>query len=115
MVRALTLPTLTGMWREWGFTNEDGTGLKVYGEPTICFGVNKFGKEMIEQCKYDFQLMKQPYLFLNIDLGQSGVGGTTSWGKKSYPREEYRLKNKPYQYSYTIAPVGGENIAVSLR
>ena len=101
--------------RWFSLTNEDGTGLKVYGEPSICFGVNKFGKEMIEQCKYDFQLMKQPYLFLNIDLGQSGVGGTTSWGKKSYPREEYRLKNKPYQYSYTIVPVGGENIAVSLR
>ncbi|TRX59173.1 DUF4981 domain-containing protein [Fulvivirga sp. M361] len=96
--------------RWFSLTNREGAGLKVYGDPLIAFGVNHYGKEMIEQCRYDFQLMKQPYLFLNIDLGQSGVGGTTSWGKKSYPRDEYRLKNQGYQYTYTIAPVSSKNV-----
>lgn len=40
--------------------------------------------------------------FLNIDLGQRGLGGDTSWGTS--PHEAYRLyPGKHYGYSFTIS------------
>ena len=38
----------------------------------------------------------------NVDLGQMGVGGDTSWGAKTHP--EYTLPAKPYSYSFRLRP-----------
>ena len=42
-------------------------------------------------------------VFLYIDLAQRGLGGDNSWG--AGPHSPYRLKDKSYSYSYTIAPL----------
>jgi hypothetical protein len=60
----------------------------------------------MEHSDYSFQLTRQPAVYLNIDLGQMGVGGTTSWGMDAFPLENYRIKNKNYQLRYRIEPVG---------
>ncbi len=39
---------------------------------------------------------------VNIDYGQMGVGGDTSWGALTHP--QYRLTEKSYQYSFWIIP-----------
>ena len=38
---------------------------------------------------------------LNIDLGQMGVGGDDSWGKRTL--QKYSLNKKSYRYSFTIS------------
>jgi beta-galactosidase len=39
----------------------------------------------------------------NIDYGQMGVGGDTSWGRRVHP--EYTLSaNRKYRYTFTIEP-----------
>ncbi len=40
---------------------------------------------------------------LNIDLGQMGVGGDDSWGKRTLQR--YSLNRQSYEYGFTIRPV----------
>jgi beta-galactosidase len=39
---------------------------------------------------------------LNIDLGQMGVGGDDSWGKRTL--QEYSLNMQSYDYGFTIKP-----------
>jgi beta-galactosidase len=43
---------------------------------------------------------------VNIDLGQMGVGGDDSWGKKTLQR--YMLNERSYRYGFTIVPLRSE-------
>lgn len=40
---------------------------------------------------------------INIDYKQMGVGGDNSWG--AWTHDEYRLREKEYQYSFRICPL----------
>lgn len=42
---------------------------------------------------------------LNIDLVQTGVGGTDSWSQRARPYDEYRLMAKNYSYDFWMIPV----------
>ena len=42
---------------------------------------------------------------LNVDLAQTGVGGTDTWSKRSVPYDKYRLWGKNYSYSFWFIPV----------
>ncbi|MCT4648239.1 MAG: DUF4981 domain-containing protein [Carboxylicivirga sp.] len=90
--------------RWFSIEDDKGYGIKVIGEPLISFGASHYLREDIEIADYSFKLVRQPNVFLNIDLKQMGIGGTTSWGGKAYPREKYRMYNQPLSFSYTIVP-----------
>lgn len=49
------------------------------------------------------ELKKQNYIFLNVDLKQSGLAGIDSWS--SMPLEKYRIPFSIHQYSYWILPI----------
>jgi beta-galactosidase len=42
-------------------------------------------------------------VFLNIDLGQCGVGGDNSWG--AWTHKPYRFEDKEYKYGYVLSPI----------
>ena len=42
---------------------------------------------------------------LNLDLVQTGGGGTDSWSQRARPYDPYRLLEKRYTYSFTISPL----------
>ena len=42
---------------------------------------------------------------INIDLVQTGLGGTDSWSLKARPSDEYRLLENSYKYSFNIVPI----------
>lgn len=57
----------------------------------------------IELARHPIDLREGGNLYINIDYGQMGLGGTNSWGQ--LPLEKYRLKgNGSYQYSFRISP-----------
>ena len=87
------------------FTNAQGKGLKFTGEPLLSFSANHYSRQNIATSDYDFQLVKHPGIYLNIDLIQMGVGGTTSWLMDAFPREEYRLLDNHYHLKYRIEPL----------
>ena len=39
---------------------------------------------------------------LDLDLGQMGVGGDDSWGKRTL--QKYSLNEQSYQYGFTLVP-----------
>ena len=43
---------------------------------------------------------------LNIDLGQMGVGGDTSWGARTHP--QYRFEESQYKYSFRMRALSGQ-------
>lgn len=56
-------------------------------------GESKTGKTALDVPERD-------YTWLNIDFGQTGVGGDNSWGRKPY--EKYILKEGQYRLEYVI-------------
>lgn len=87
------------------FTNGKGIGMKFSGAPLLSFSASNYSRGDISNSDYDFQMVKHPWIYLNIDLAQMGVGGTTSWLMNAFPREEYRLLDKHYHFKYRIEPV----------
>ena len=45
---------------------------------------------------------------INIDLVQTGLGGTDSWSLKARPSDEYRLLENNYKYSFSIMPIANK-------
>ena len=51
---------------------------------------------------------------LNVDLVQTGVGGTDSWSQRARPYDNVRLLDKHYSYDFWLSPVKSQNEAVEL-
>ena len=51
---------------------------------------------------------------LNVDLVQTGVGGTDSWSQRARPYDNVRLLDKHYSYDFWLSPVKSLNEAVEL-
>lgn len=51
---------------------------------------------------------------LNVDLVQTGVGGTDSWSQRARPYDNVRLLDKHYSYSFWLSPMKNLNEAVEL-
>ncbi|TLX71377.1 DUF4981 domain-containing protein [Labilibacter sediminis] len=91
--------------RWFTLTNNSGKGIKILGNPIVGFGAAHYSKDEIQQSDYSFELVAQPEIYLNVDLKQMGIGGTTSWLMDAFPRKEYRIINEDYQFTYIIQPV----------
>ena len=50
-------------------------------------------------------IIPRPLVSLNIDYGQTGVGGDNSWGARTLP--EYSLNQPAYRYGFRIQPFEG--------
>ena len=50
---------------------------------------------------------------LNVDLVQTGVGGTDSWSQRARPYDQYRLLDKNYSYDFWMIPVKSLDEAVN--
>ncbi|MEN8228065.1 MAG: glycoside hydrolase family 2 TIM barrel-domain containing protein [Bacteroidota bacterium] len=91
--------------RWFSLTNSEGNGVRISGDPVICFGVSHYSKADIQKSDYSFQLTSHPEIFLNVDYKQMGLGGTTSWGQNALPLLDYRIKNEDYSFRYRISPL----------
>jgi len=113
--------TVDGLWHDYprpqengarsdtrwvSFTDKRGAGILFAGESCIMFGAKHYSRETIRESAYSFQMTRSENIFLNIDLGQMGVGGITSW--RDIPDAAYRLKNEPTEYAFRMAPLSAK-------
>lgn len=75
-------------------------GLRISGSPVFAFSIWPYSAENIEMAKHPYDLKKQGFYTLNIDLVQLGLGGTLS---NTLP--QYVLKPGKYQFEYRIGPL----------
>ncbi len=87
-------------------TGKHGIGLLAVGSPTICFSALPYSTEDLTQesrgTKHPTDLQERDFIQLNIDYGQTGVGGDNSWGAR--PLENYTLFPKEYSYTFRLRP-----------
>ena len=76
------------------FTNDQNTVLRFTGDPIFCFSALPYAyKELagfIQGGRHLHDLTRADYLDVNIDLGQTGVGGDDSWGAR--PHAQYTVR-----------------------
>lgn len=87
-------------------TNDKGFGLKVEGlQPLSVTALHNASEDFDPGFTKKFMHRNDIYprneVVLNLDLFQRGLGGTNSWGQ--LPLEQYRYKNKNYNFSYKIS------------
>jgi len=88
-------------------TSRDGVGLLAVGAPLVCASAVPYLPEDYDNARDATQrrtidLKPRDLVTLNVDLGQMGVGGDTSWGAKTHP--EYTLPAQPYSYRFRLRP-----------
>ena len=82
-------------------TNLRGAGLLVVGQPTIDFSAHWYTPMDFENAKHTYDLVKRPFITLNLDHRQTGIG-TASCGPGVL--EQYRLKPEPFEFSVRFKP-----------
>jgi beta-galactosidase len=88
-------------------TNRDGVGLLAVGLPLVSSSAVHVLPEDYDAGrgagqKRTIDVTPRDTVVLNVDLGQMGVGGDTSWGAKTHP--EYTLPAVPYSYRFRLRP-----------
>ena len=92
------------------FTNEKGFGLMVTGMPFLSWSALPYTQEDLDRksrgSKHTFDLKKRPFISVNLDLKQMGLGGDNSWG--AWPHKQYLIPAGEYHYQYRISPIHKE-------
>lgn len=87
--------------------DKESTGLLFMGDPLLCFSALPYSYDDMKGFKHGGkhinELEKEPFVDLNIDLSQTGLGGNDSWG--AWPLEKYQLKAKDYSWKFRIIPI----------
>lgn len=83
-----------------------GYGFLVAAEPLLDFSAQNYSLEDFDQAnkkmnKHSIAIQKRPFVTLDLDYGQTGLGGDNSWGAKAH--KEYTLFSKPYSYRFRFA------------
>jgi beta-galactosidase len=90
-------------------TNPQGVGLMAVGAQPLSVSARHYSKEEIERSAYTFQMVRQPEIYLNLDLKQMGAGGIDSWSGHAYPMEQYRIPPAVERtYRYRLTPVDSQ-------
>ncbi len=93
--------------RWFALQNDMGAGLMFAADSLIGFSALHYTIEDLSQkkrgTKHPTDLQKKDFVSLNIDYGQTGVGGDNSWGARTL--KKYTLWPKKYKYAFRIIPV----------
>jgi beta-galactosidase len=94
-------------------TNADGVGLQVMGLQPLSFSAmsqvtEDFDEGSIKKNRHVTDIVKRPFVTLQVDLLQRGVGGDNSWGAE--PHQGYRFTAKRYSYGFVMKAIGGDKI-----
>ena len=84
-------------------TDSKGRGVMLKGDQPLSMSVWNTTQQQLDACKH----IGEPEVLdgavtVNIDLVQTGVGGTDSWSQYARPYDPYRLLEKHYSYSFTL-------------
>ena len=92
---------------QWiSLTDDKGRGLLVKGDCPLSVSVwNTTQDELNKAAHIGEAVLLEDASVLNVDLVQTGVGGTDSWSQRARPYDQYRLLEKRYAYSFTISPL----------
>lgn len=105
------------------FLDGEGNGLLAAGLPLLNasathFDIGDFESAPEKDQRHPTDLVRRPWTIVNLDYGQTGVGGDNSWGARPHP--QYTLWPRAYAYSFRLRPFTAadgppESLAVETR
>ena len=81
---------------------QSGLTIKIDGRQPLSMSIWPWSQTNLDEANHPYDLVEQGFHTLNIDLLQSGVGGTDSWSALGAPLEKYQVKSGEYSYQFTI-------------
>lgn len=92
------------------FTNNNGKGIKIEGQQLLSFGAHHqynddFDDGEKKMQRHSTDIKKRDLVNINIDYGQTGVGGDNSWSPEAMAHKQYRVKPSNLLYTYKIIPI----------
>ncbi|WP_121613396.1 glycoside hydrolase family 2 TIM barrel-domain containing protein [Mesobacillus foraminis] len=85
-------------------SNQQGTGLKISGSPTVEINALPYTPFELEEHDHGYKLPPSAKTVVRINYKQMGVGGDDSWGQKTHP--EFTLfADRCYSYAFKIQGV----------
>ncbi len=98
-------------------TDGSGKGIRFEGEPLFSFAAMNYLHEDFESQgrlagyrpdaklanRHISDVVPRDLVCVNIDYGQMGVGGDTSWGARTHP--QYCLTAREYKYGFRMVPL----------
>ncbi len=86
----------------WVALSNGKVGLVAVGEPLLSVNALHYGTEDLNAAGHAFELPRRPYITLNLDLTQQGLGGDNSWG--AWPHKAFLIPCQDYSYSFRLRP-----------
>jgi beta-galactosidase len=92
------------------FTNSNGKGIRIEGSQLVSFSAHHqynddFDDGEKKMQRHSTDIKKRDLVNINIDYGQTGVGGDNSWSPNAIAHRQYRVNAGNLQYSYKISPI----------
>ena len=92
------------------FTNSAGKGIKIEGSQLFGFSAHHqynddFDAGDTKRQRHTVDIPIRDLVNINIDYGQTGVGGDNSWSPNAWAHKKYRIQPGNLKYTYTISPV----------
>jgi beta-galactosidase len=87
--------------------DKQGEGFMLQAEKPLCIGVLHFDRTKMEFNRtkniHGGSMEQDPFIWLNIDLMQMGLGGDNSWGSRTHAM--YTIPYRDYQYAFKLSPL----------
>ena len=85
-------------------TDAKNNSIWIAGRPQFDFSASPYTMKSVIGKKHQYELEPAAFTILNINYGETGVGGDTTWGGKAKPHEQYLLlPETTYKYSFVIS------------
>ncbi|MGJ8679098.1 glycoside hydrolase family 2 TIM barrel-domain containing protein [Paraglaciecola sp.] len=89
---------------DWlSLSNKQGVTFKVDGVQPLSMSVWPWTAENLDTSTHTYDLIKNNFNTVNIDLIQAGVGGNDTWSPKAAPIKKYQIPAGNYKYSFSIS------------
>jgi beta-galactosidase len=93
-------------WAE--LRREDGTGLRIEGEPPFWFTARPWSTQALDAAEHTHELRRSPVVWLHLDHALHGVG-SAACGPGVLP--QYELQAAPAAFAFTFEPLTGDGPA----
>ncbi len=94
--------------RWMAFGNRQGKGILIEADDMLSVSAYPWSQQNLDEAKHLYELKDGDGVTVNIDLGQSGVGGNDSWSWHGRTMEAYRIQPGKYQYTFWLKPYASD-------
>ena len=85
----------------WFKIGNNKNTLRINGFQPLCIRAWDYGEENLESAKHPYEIQRDRFVNLNIDLNVHGVGGVDTWGQRTLP--QYTIDgNNSYHYAFLL-------------